>query len=475
MRIKLRLSFKLFLAILAACVLVLVVNAVFVRISFVRDFMGYLNEQGVARMQEVIPRINAAYASHGNSWEFARQNPEAWFALMRPPAMGQEFTAIVPPVSDQTGAILRFALLDGDGHIVIGNANAAAADAIRLPLQTAQGERVGWLAMVPFENAIAAGDVRFYEAQLRARWLNGAASVVVAALLAWLLTGTLLRRLKVIAQFVHRLALGDYSQRLPMRDRDELDQLASDISQLAGKLENIEHNRRAFMADISHELRTPLAVLKAELEAIQDGIRPLQVDTLAPLQSEVTQLNKLVDDLHELAVTQTGEFRYTFEALDLHRIAQHCAMTMQARARDSGLTLSFSSNGQPLFIQGDESRLQQLLSNLLENSIRYTHPGGQIRLALASSAGAPGSTSTAGMAELSIEDSAPGVDEAARPHLFERFYRVDASRNRSSGGSGLGLSICRNIVESHGGEIAAHPAPLGGLRIVDRLPALASP
>jgi two-component system sensor histidine kinase BaeS len=187
----------------------------------------------------------------------------------------------------------------------------------------------------------------------------------------------------------------------------------------------------------------------------------------------VTQLNKLVDDLHELAVTQTGEFRYTFEALDLHRIAQHCAMTMQARARDSGLTLSFSSNGQPLFIQGDESRLQQLLSNLLENSIRYTHRAGRSGWrwpAVPAPQAVP-----AGMAELSIEDSAPGVDEAARPHLFERFYRVDASRNRSSGGSGLGLSICRNIVESHGGEIAAHPSPLGGLRIVVRLPALASP
>ncbi|MGU3627108.1 ATP-binding protein [Comamonas sp. C24C] len=465
MRLKLGLSFKLFLAILAACILVLVVNSVFVRISFVRDFMGYLNEQGVERMHEVVPRLSAAYESHG-SWEFARQNPEKWFALMRPPSMEQAPLKIVPPVSDQTGAILRFALLDIDGGIVIGNANAAAADAIRLPINLRQGQQVGWLAMVPFQNAIAAGDVRFYEAQLRARWLNGAASVVVAALLAWLLTGTLLRRLKVIAQFVHGLAIGDYSKRIPVRDRDELDQLASDISQLAGKLENIEHNRRAFMADISHELRTPLAVLQAELEAIQDGIRPMSLSTLMPLQSEVTQLNKLVDDLHELAVTQTGEFRYTFEALDLDRIVAHCTMTMQARARDCGLSMAYSSKGQPVFIQGDESRLQQLLSNLLENSIRYTQRGGQILLTL---------TTQAGEAELSIEDSPPGVDEPSRQQLFERFYRVDASRNRSSGGSGLGLSICRNIVEFHGGEIAALPSRLGGLCIMIRLPALPPP
>lgn len=465
MRLKLGLSFKLFLAILAACVLVLAVNAVFVRISFVRDFMGYLNEQGIERMHEVIPRISAAYESHGN-WEFAHQSPEKWFSLMRPPSMSQTPLNVVPPVSDQTGAILRFALLDMNGNVVVGNANAAAADAIRRPINTSQGQQVGWLAMVPFQNAIAAGDVRFYEAQLRARWFNAAASIVVAALLAWLLTGTLLRRLKVIAQFVHGLALGDYSKRIPMRDRDELDQLASDISQLASKLENIEHNRRAFMADISHELRTPLAVLKAELEAVQDGIRLMSLSTLMPLQSEVTQLNKLVNDLHELAVTQTGEFRYTFEALDLHRIVQHSVITLQARAKDAGLVMTFSSNGHPLFIQGDESRLLQLLSNLLENSIRYTHRGGQIRLTL---------MTKASQAELSIEDSAPGVDEPARQHLFERFYRVEASRNRTSGGSGLGLSICRNIVQSHGGEIAAHTSQLGGLRIVIRLPTLVSP
>lgn len=251
-----------------------------------------------------------------------------------------------------------------------------------------------------------------------------------------------------------------------MRERDELDRLASDLSQLASKLENIEHNRRAFMADISHELRTPLAVLKAEMEAIQDGIRPMSVNTLMPLQSEVVQLNKLVDDLHELAVTQTGEFSYRFEAVDLHRIIQHSVITMQARAKDAGLAITFASNGHPVFIRADELRMQQLLSNLLENSIRYTHPGGKIRLTL---------MVQACQAELSIEDSSPGVDAVALPHLFERFYRVENSRNRTTGGSGLGLSICRNIVTSHGGEIAARPSSLGGLHIVIRLPALLSP
>ena len=220
------------------------------------------------------------------------------------------------------------------------------------------------------------------------------------------------------------------------------------------------------MADISHELRTPLAVLKAELEAIQDGIRPMNQATLAPLQSEVTQLNKLVNDLHDLAVTQTGKFRYSFEPVDLNRIAHSSFSNMQARASDAGLSMTYASNGKPIFISGDEARVQQLLSNLLENSIRYTDKGGQIRLQL---------TQSAGFAEILIEDSAPGVDESARQHLFERFFRVEASRNRASGGSGLGLTICRNIVESHLGSISAQASPLGGLLVIIRIPSLISP
>lgn len=456
------LSFKLFLTILLACAVVLAINGVIGRYTFTRDFLGYLNDQGLERMHEVLPRINSAYEQNG-SWEFARRNPETWFRFMRPRLPEQTSAHGIPPVSDQTGAILRFALLDMQGEIIVGN-TIAAQESIRLPV-IAHGQQVGWFAMVPFQKAIAAGDVRFYNAQVRAWWLNGIVSVLVAALLAFLMTGALLKRLKQLTQFVHKLALGDYSPRIAPRNRDEFDQLASDISQLAGKLENIEHNRRAFMADISHELRTPLAVLKAELEAIQDGIRPMNQATLAPLQSEVTQLNKLVDDLHDLAVTHTGTFRYAFEPVDLDRIVQGSFSTMVGRASDAGLLMTLDSPDKPVFISGDEARIQQLLSNLLENSIRYTSAGGQIQLQL---------RQVQGLAEILIDDSAPGVEAGAREQLFERFFRVDASRNRASGGSGLGLAICRNIVESHKGSVAAQASALGGLRIVVRLPIIHS-
>ena len=463
---RLRLSVKLFLAILAACAVVLAINGVFARHFFTRDFLGYLNEQGVERMRGIAPQVGAAYAEHGD-WEFLRTNTREWFHMMRPQDGSEPPVRGVPPVSDQTGAVPRLALFDMQGNLIAGNTNASMEnDSTRLPVLS-NGTQVGWLAMVPFQKAISAGDVRFYDAQVRARWVNGAASVLVAALISLLLTSTLLKRLKALTQFVHKLAQGDYSQRIASMNRDEVDRLASDISQLASKLENIEQNRRAFMADISHELRTPLAVLKAELEAIQDGIRPMNLATLAPLQSEVQQLNKLVDDFYDLAVTQTGQFSYEFENIDLRRIVQSAAANLLARAADGGLALQLiGAEEAPVFIHGDESRLQQLMSNLLENAIRYTDAGGRIQVQIHESGGE---------AHVSIEDSAPGVEPEQRERLFDRFYRVEASRNRASGGSGLGLAICRNIVESHGGSIHAEASALGGLRIVIRIPLQAPP
>jgi len=460
---KLGIPARLFLAVLVACALVVVANGLMARFLFERTFMGYLNDQGVARMHEVLPRLAAGYREHG-SWDFARGTLDAWRAMMRSNATRNAPPGTrVPPVSDQTGAVPRFALFDVDGVHVMGNPEAGP-DAVRLPV-TVDGRTVGWLAMIPFQQAIASGDVRFYQAQVRGWWTNGIISVLIAAGLAWMLSKALLNRVGGLAGAIHRLATGDYAVRISSTDRDELGQLAHDVNRLADTLEHTERSRRGFMADISHELRTPLAVLRAELEAIQDGIRPMTPATLAPLQGEVQQLGKLIDDLYELSVTQVGEVSYQFAPLDLDELAQSIVAGMRPRFADAGLALQALPAVPPTRVRGDERRLLQLLANLLENALRYTDRGGQVVVRVLGGEA---------RVQLVIEDSAPGVDAEGRGRLFERFYRVESSRNRASGGSGLGLAICRNIVQAHGGEISAEASALGGLRIVIDLPEAAA-
>ncbi|SEM26571.1 two-component system, OmpR family, sensor histidine kinase BaeS [Pseudoxanthomonas sp. GM95] len=456
---KFGITAKLFCAVLAACAVVLVVNGVATRIAFERGFMGYLNDQGTGRMEHLLPRLQAEYARHG-SWDFVRGKPDVWFTLMRPSEVEiGDFDLRAPPVSDQSGAVFRFALLDADGKRVIGNPNVDA-DAVRRAILV-QGRTVGWMAMVPFQRVLAANEQRFIEQQQRRWWMIGIASVLVAATLAWLLSRALLRRVRGLASATHRLAAGDYTTRIAPGSDDEVGRLAQDFNRMADALEHTEQNRRAFMADISHELRTPLAVLRAELEAIQDGIRPMTWTTLSPLQGEVQQLGKLIDDLHDLALTQSGALAYRRATLDLGAVLQATLDGMRGRFADAGLNLMAPHSAAALMVLGDERRLQQLFANLLENALRYTDAGGVVAVQ---------AQAVDGQARIVIEDSAPGVEPDKRARLFERFYRVDASRNRASGGSGLGLAICHNIVLAHDGAIATEASALGGLRLVLTLP-----
>ncbi|KER88555.1 histidine kinase [Xanthomonas arboricola pv. celebensis] len=456
---KLGITAKLFLAILSACIAVLLINGLAGQLLLRKQFLDYLSEQGIERMLEVLPRVQADYAKHGD-WNFIRDNPDAWFVLMRP-ELPQNLPPRAPPISDQTGAVFRFALLDRDYRVIIGNPDVSRTDTLR-PV-VVHGQTVGWMGMLPFEKVLTANDARFYQAQQRLWWTVGAASIVVAALFGWLLSRTLLRRVRSLTAATHRLAAGDYGTRLEARMRDELDQLARDFNQLAQALDNNERARRDFMADVSHELRTPLAVLRAELEALQDGIRPMTRESLTSLHQEVGQLGKLIEDLYDLSLTDVGALAYRRAPIDLSVVLQSTLGGMHTRIAAAGLTLQAHGITAPLHVDGDERRLQQLLSNLLENALRYTDAGGQLRVQCAR---------RAHLVEIVIEDSAPGVPADKLDRLFERFYRVEGSRNRASGGSGLGLAICRNIVGAHDGEIHATASPLGGLRVTLRLPAL---
>lgn len=459
---KISISTKLFLAVLSTALCVTLAMGAADGWSFVRGFLGYVNELAVQRMDAMQTQVIEGYRQHGN-WEFVRNQPRVWFEMTRPEndpfRPGDMSTPRLAPVSDLTGAMLRISLLDERGEPVMSFIEVGR-DAVRRPI-VVDGRTVGWLAMTPFQSVIEVGGQRFLHNQLRASLVVGLIALLLAALIAWWVARRLLAPVKQVAAATHRLAAGEYTERVSVDSQDEVGQLARDFNQLAHTLERNEQMRRAFMADVSHELRTPLATLRGELEAIEDGVRKLDGESLRSLQAEVGMLSKLVDDLYELSLADVGALTYRKSELDIVEQLRIVLGIYRDRCAEHGLALELQLPAQPVPVLADAGRLQQLFSNLLENTVRYTHAGGCLRVAVQVEGDA---------VSIDFLDSAPGVDGRHLPRLFERFYRGEGSRSRASGGSGLGLAICHSIVEAHGGTIEARPSPLGGLWLNIRLP-----
>ncbi len=270
---KISLSSKFFLAMLAVCAFAVLGMVFAAYLSLRYGFLGYLNQQAEERMELIVPRAERAFATHG-SWDFIRSDRDQWFDMLRPEKVEQDrdFDPSHLTVSDLTGAFVRFALLDEAQRLIIGY-NAPPAEMVLRPIRH-QGRVVGWMALAPLQSVTSVGDRRFQLNQLRSSLLIGLACLLATAVIAWWLTRSLLRPIRQVAGATHRLAAGDYAIQLPVRSADEAGQLAADFNRMAATLASNERLRRDFMADISHELRTPLAVMRAELEAMEDGIRP---------------------------------------------------------------------------------------------------------------------------------------------------------------------------------------------------------
>ena len=287
-------------------------------------------------------------------------------------------------------------------------------------------------------------------------------AALLSALVAVLLARVFLAPLKRLADATHRLASGDFTARVAVASRDELGRLAEDFNRLAGTLEKTERMRRDYIADISHELRTPLAVLRGELEAVEDGVRPLTPATLHSLQAEVAALTKLVDDLYELALAGAGAPAYRKTAVDAAALLRRALDAFRERLAARGLSLETElPDDGTLPVLADPNRLTQVFHNLMENAARYAERGGHLRVAGRRDGDA---------VRIDFQDSGPGVPPELTGRLFERFFRVEGSRSREGGGAGLGLAISRGVVEAHGGRIAARSSPLGGLWVEIVLP-----
>ena len=442
-RMRPGITLKLFFAILAASAVAAAAMAVATRLSFQSGFFGYLNHVQSQSLDAFAGRLADEYRRTGD-WSFLEGDYGRLRALAAPPQTVQRLT-----------------LLDAERRPVVGNPEPSEAAAMRPVI--VDDRVVGWIARVPERRLSTAADLAFQQQQLRASWSIAGLALAVAALVALVLARAFLQPLKRVAQATHRLAAGTYATRVEVRSADELGRLAEDFKRLAQALERNEAQRRRFMADVSHEQRTPLAVLSGELEALEDGVRPLTRQSLASLRAEVNALGKLVGDLNQLALADSGALAYRKQTLDVVPIVAQALESHRDRLAERSLAVETAWNGAaPVF--GDPDRLRQMFRNLLENSARYTDPGGRVRVA---------ARRDGERVVVEFEDSAPGVPPEALPQLFERGSRVDESRSRANGGSGLGLAICRSIAAAHDGDIAASPSPLGGLRIAVSLPVAA--
>ena len=386
-----------------------------------------------------------------------------------PPAGAQEpgapepaRRALPPPPADPLGLSARVALLDANRDPVLAprpppvNAHAPLDRAVIVDNRT-----VAWIRIWPVRHVDRPEDVAFLQAQYtRIAWAAGAL-LLLAAAVAPLVARRLTRPLRAIADATERIARGEFDVRLPSDRRDEIGALMRNVDAMAESLQRLERSRRQWIAEISHELRTPLTVLKAELEALEDGVRPLGAPAIASLRDETAHLTRLVEDLHQLALADLDALPCTLAATDLAAVAADVAERYRETAARKGLQLALAIAQRPLPLRADAQRLEQLLVNLLENSVRYTDAPGRIAVRL---------TVDGRAAILVVEDTAPGVPQADVGRVFEPLYRADAARRRASAGSGLGLAIARAIVAAHHGEIRAAASPLGGLAVTVTFP-----
>ncbi len=286
------------------------------------------------------------------------------------------------------------------------------------------------------------------QAYQHATALSIAVAIAVAALTAFVVTAYLSRRLqRSIAELsaaASAIAEGHYDIRVaPPQLGDEFDELAVAFNRMAERLQTVEATRRQVFGDLAHEIRTPVSVLEAYLEAVEDGVKTLDPLTISMLREQTGRLVRFSADAAALAQAEESRSAIAPGWMDSRELLDAVSAAVADRYADKGVTLTIHADGGRLW--ADRQRLTQIVSNLLDNALRHTPAGGHVRL---------GAARSGADVVFTVADDGEGIGAEHLPHLFERFYRVDAARDRGRGGSGIGLAIAKALTEAHGGHIS---------------------
>ncbi|MDR2334707.1 MAG: HAMP domain-containing protein [Burkholderiaceae bacterium] len=493
-------------AFIALTILLAVMMALFIgfsRLGLQRGLGPYVAEIELARMDWLAYRLQSVY-QQGGSWKPIKDYPALWRAIRRPlmnvqpetntgdprpggsslfpgaknPFIPDDPASMPPPPPTgrpSDGLARRLGLLDAKGELIAGTAPVPGH--AKTTLKDNGGRAIGYLVMNPPEGLEREADRAFLGKQLGFVIWTGAAGLLLALLLSAWIASRWLRPIGALVDGARNLAAGHLQTRVPEQgDSEEFSRLIHTFNDMAQQLDNMETTRRQWIGDMAHELRTPLAAMRAEIEAVQDGIRQFDDQTAARLHRQLMRLIQLVGDLRE-SVDSTSIAPAPMESMQPISQLNEAVTALQTRFDQAGVDVrvklpqEWSHAGTSPRIRGNAQQLQRVFLNLLENSLRYTDRGGHLQIT------ANATRERAGEQHLQIlfDDTKPGVTPQELPHLFERLYRTESSRRRASGdlgGSGLGLAICRSIVQAHGGKIEADHSPLGGLRITLALPLL---
>lgn len=504
---KFSLFSKIFLAFMGIILAAIVVMALILHFSANWRFSEYVVKVEMATLDDLVVALGNVYQEK-HSWEQFRDNPNLWFRLIslylpeipgyppsppppppgeppphwergpaderpprprpgpsenafspepgangrfRPPPHGPPMP---PPRRDSLG--VRLALFDKNKEPVTGPVELPIRGYALRPIDV-NGQTVGWLGLVPLRSGAHPLELAFVQEQTRAIWLAAALVLILAGLISFLLSKHLLAPITKLTDAARELSTLHFGTRIDVRTSDEIGELATAFNSMAQALEKNETLRKQWTSDVAHELRTPVAILRGEIEAMQDGVRDMNAERLGSLHEETNRIGKLVDDLHILFTADTENLVRQKQPVEPLNILHEVIAVFETRLAQAGIQLEANSLcDSSATIMGDPDRLRQLFTNLLENTVRHTNAPGVVRI-----------NHYCSLEKLTMvfEDSPPGVPSEALDRVFDRLYRVDKSRSRAFGGSGLGLSICKEIVMGHGGAIRASHSSLGGLLI----------
>jgi signal transduction histidine kinase len=286
------------------------------------------------------------------------------------------------------------------------------------------------------------------------------AAVVALAIARWLARG-MTQPLRDMAEAARRMETGDYTRRVVTDSRDEVGRLADAFNRMSAELDGLEMLRRELVANVSHELKTPISALRAHLENLLDGVEEPNPETLQVMLVQSERLGRLVDQLLDLSKLESGDVPLEREPVEVAPLVAQVLSEIQVARPEAEVSVSDALPVDLPAVFADRERVHQVLFNLLDNAVRLTPSGGRVTVT---------ASRHIGSVDVAVADTGPGISAEDLPRVFERFFRVDASRSRDDGGTGIGLAIARSVVEAHGGRIWAESEPGKGSTFTFELP-----